>query len=199
MIVTESKQKPRKKKSAPQRLWSLHWWMTLFYVLLFIGGRYLIYIPEDASYRETFFDFHKTLGVVVMALLLARISVLVQVLLYKYRRRQPKRKPSWVRTVVLHLVLYVFMLLVPITGFFDSNVGDHDVRIIGTGIVLPRLFPVNKALDAFGDSVHFWFSYVFLAFIILHAIDQKKYLRSQVRRFSQAAIASFSSKGNSSK
>ena len=200
MTLAQVKQKPAKKKSAAQRLWFLHWLMTFFYILLFVGGYYIARLPDSFSFREIAFDSHKTLGVVVMSLLLARISVLLLVFQRKHRRNQPKHKSGWAQTVVLHITLYVFMLLAPLSGFFDSNVGGHDVRIFGTGIVLPPLFAVNKALDSFGDSVHFWISYTFLAFIILHSIDQKKYLQAQVRRFVKGTLPKFlsglRSKGN---
>ncbi|MGF1485766.1 MAG: cytochrome b [Prochloraceae cyanobacterium] len=180
--------KPRKKSPA-QKLWSLHWWMAFCYLLLFIGGKYMAGLPESLSYRETIFDTHKTLGVVVMSLLLARISLLLWVMLKKYRRRS-KHKKGWLKTVILHTIIYFFMLIVPLSGYFDSNVGSHDIRIFATGIVLPPLFPPNEQweVSGFADSVHFWISYTFLAFILLHAIDQKKYLRAQVRRFSRAIL-----------
>lgn len=94
MTLAQVKQKPGKKKSAAQRLWFLHWLMTFFYVLLFVGGYYIARLPESVSFREIAFDSHKTLGVVVMSLLLARISVLLLVLQRKYRRNQPKHKPG---------------------------------------------------------------------------------------------------------
>ncbi len=191
MTLLQSKVKKARKKSLAQRLWFLHWLMAFFYLLLFVGGKYMAGLPESLSYRETIFDTHKTLGVVVMSLLLARISVLLSVMLKKYRRHRPKHKKGWFKTVILHTVLYFFMLLVPLSGYFDSNVGSHDIRIFATGIVLPPLFPPNEQweVSGFADSVHFWISYTFLAFIILHALDQKKYLRAQLRRFSKATLS----------
>ena len=191
MTLTRPKLKKAKKKSAAQRLWFLHWLMAFFYLLLFIGGKYMAGLPESLSYRETIFDSHKTLGVVVMSLLLARISLLLWVVLRKYRRHRRQHKKGWGQTVAIHATLYFFMLLVPLSGYFDSNIGAHDIRIFGTGIVLRPLFAPNEQweISGFADSVHFWISYTFLAFVVVHAIDQKKYLRAQLRRFSKASIA----------
>ncbi|VEP12171.1 Cytochrome B561 (fragment) [Hyella patelloides LEGE 07179] len=47
-------------------------------------------------------------------------------------------------------------------------------------------------VSGFADSVHFWISYTFLAFIILHTLDQKRYLRAQLRRFSKATLSKIS-------
>lgn len=181
--------KPRRNKTAAQKLWFLHWLMAAFYLLLFMGGTYMADLPREVSYRGSLYDFHKTLGVVVMSVLLARIFVLLRVIQHKYRRRLPKLTREWVLTFALHASLYFFMLLVPLSGYFFSNSYGKDVIVFGTNIALPRLFAENKQLAELGRSVHFWLSYTFLSFVVLHMVNQGKYLRSQLRRFSKATMA----------
>ncbi|MBD2384983.1 cytochrome b [Cylindrospermum sp. FACHB-282] len=188
--MTIAQQRPARKKSAAQRLWFLHWLMALFYLLIFVSGRVMVSFSDSFTYRETFYDFHKVLGAAVMSLLLGRISVLLLALRHKYRRRQPERKGDWLQTVALHTALYFFMLIVPLSGYFFSNSAGYEVKIFQTGLVLPRLFPTNKPLYDLAQSFHFWISYTFLAFIILHSVDQRKYLRAQMRRFSKALVSS---------
>ncbi len=144
-------------------------------------------LPREVSYRDSLYDFHKTIGVIVMSLLLARIFVLLRVLQYKYRRRQPKRPKNWWQTFALHSALYCFMLLVPLSGYFFSNSAGYDVIVLGTNVALPRLFAENKQVVDLARSSHFWLSYTFLASIVLHTLAQKKYLRATLRRFSKAA------------
>ncbi|MBC6420325.1 MAG: cytochrome b/b6 domain-containing protein [Hormoscilla sp. SP12CHS1] len=83
------------------------------------------------------------------------------------------------------------MLAVPLSGWFFSNSYDKDVAFFG--IVLSRLFVVNKGIAEFGRSMHFWLAYSFLAFIVLHAIDQWKLLRATVRRYYKAVVKKFAS------
>ena len=130
---------PKPQKSAAQRLWFLHWLMAAVYLVLFAGGIYMADLPREVTYRGSLYAFHKTLGVVVMSLLLARISVLLGVVLHKYRRRLPKTTPHWWQKFALHIVLYTFMFLVPLSGYLYSNVNATAVFIFGTGIVLPPL------------------------------------------------------------
>ncbi|MBW4580743.1 MAG: cytochrome b/b6 domain-containing protein [Tildeniella nuda ZEHNDER 1965/U140] len=173
---------PKPQKSAAQRLWFLHWLMAAFYLVLLAGGIYMADLPREVAYRGSLYTFHKTLGVVVMSLLLARISVLLGVVLHKYRHRLPKTTPHWWRMFALHTALYTFMLLVPLSGYLFSNANAKDVVIFGTNIVLPPLIGADKVLAELGRSVHFWLSYTFLAFILLHSLDQRKYLRAVLRR-----------------
>ena len=191
--------KPKRNKTEAQRLWFIHWLMAAFYLLLFTGGTYMANLPREVSYRGAFYDFHKTLGVIVMSLLLARIFVLLRVIQHKYRRRLPKMTRDWVLTFALHASLYFFMLLVPLSGYFFSNSFGKDVIVFGTNIALPRLFAENKELAELGRSLHFWLSYTFLSVVVLHMVNEQKYLRSQLRRFSKAAIAVLSSASRRSK
>lgn len=178
--------KTPRQKTAAQQLWFLHWLMAGFYLLLFTSGAYMADLPQEVSYRGSFYEFHKTLGVIVMSLLLARIFVLLRVLQHKYRRRQPKRNREWVKTFALHSALYVFMLLVPMSGYLFSHWAGHPVTIFGTDIHLPSLVGENKELVELGRSSHFWLSYTFLAFVSLHSVEQRKYLRANLRRFYKA-------------
>lgn len=186
MTVAQISHKKGKNKTPSQNLWFLHWLMAAFFLLIFATGIYMADLPKSVSYRGSFYDFHKTLGVVVMSLLLARIAVLLRVSQHKYRRRFPKLTWEWARITAFHAGLYFFMLLVPLSGYFFSNSYGKDVMVFGTDITLPRLFAENKELGELGRSLHFWLSYTFLATVVIHAIDQRKYLRSQLRRFYKA-------------
>ncbi|PSB25858.1 cytochrome b [Stenomitos frigidus] len=185
---SDSSPTPKRNKTTAQRLWFVHWLMAAFYLLLFASGLYMTGLSREVSYRGSLYGLHKTLGVVVMSLLLARISVLLSVVLHKYRRRLPKTTLRWWRMFALHVALYTFMLLVPLSGYLFSNANAKDVVLWGTNIILPPLVGADKGLAEFGRSAHFWLSYTFLAFIALHALEQRRYLYAMLRR-SYSAIA----------
>jgi cytochrome b561 len=177
-------QKQPRKKTPAQRLWSIHWWMTAIYLLLFVGGNVMAELPKEVTYRGTLYGWHKSLGVVTMGLLTARIFYL----LLKLGKKKPAKRPlpSWerIQAIALHTLLYLFMVIVPVSGWFLSNSSDREVALFG--LVLPRLFPPDKALVEVGRNLHFWLSYSFLAFILLHSLDQWKFLRATLRRSLQA-------------
>jgi cytochrome b561 len=156
--------------------------MAACYLVLFVVGKLMSELSDEVSFREALYDFHKSLGVLVIGLLTWRILVLLRVWWRKYTKRLPKFTPSWFRTFALHFSLYIFMWAVPVSGVFLSNsYQSHNVSLFGIG--LPDFFPQNKAVLELGRNLHFWFAYTFLAFIILHAIAQWKVIRANWRRF----------------
>jgi cytochrome b561 len=171
--------------SAFKRLWSMHWIMAICYLILFVAGTLMIRMPEDLPIRESTYTLHKSIGALTMAFLTWRIFLLQQVWWRKYTRRLPQPNSEWIRTTLLHSALYIFMLSVPISGFFLSNsYGSGNVPFFF--ITLPDLFPENSAVVELARSIHFWISYTFLAFIVLHTLEQRKVVRSLWRRSSGA-------------
>ncbi|XWK88473.1 MAG: cytochrome b [Phormidium sp.] len=174
--------KPKNRlNSAFQQLWSMHWWMAACYLVLFVGGFGMVRSPEGAV-QGNLYTFHKSVGALTMALLTWRIFILQRVWWRKYTHKLPKFTPEWIRTFLLHTAIYVFMLAVPLSGFFLSNSYKPNNVSLFWLTTLPDIFPVNSAVVELARSLHFWIAYTFLAFIVLHIIDQKKYVRSLWRR-----------------
>lgn len=172
--------KPR-LNSAFQRLMSVHWWMVGCYLILFCVGTFMAQLPRT-PFRNMLYDFHKSIGVLTMALLTWRILTLLQVMWKKYTKRTPKFSSKWLRNFSLHTLMYVFMWAVPIAGFLLSNSFKAN-NVSFFGILLPDIFPENKAMVDVGRSLHFWLSYTFLAFIAVHLILQWKVVKANWRRF----------------
>lgn len=180
----EATQKVTKSRinSVFKHLMSIHWWMAGLYLVLFVTGGIMARLPRGIAVRSALFDFHKSIAVLAMAILTWRILVLLRVWGRKYTKRLPKFTPEWFRVTALHVTLYIFMWAVPVSGFFLSNsFKAGNVKFFG--ILLPDLFPQNSALVNLGRSLHFWLAYTFLAFIILHTLNQRKVVKALWRRF----------------
>jgi cytochrome b561 len=172
--------KPR-LNSAFKRLMSLHWWMAGCYLILFIGGMTMARLPKDPL-RNALYDFHKSIGVLTMALLTLRILTLIQVMWKKYVKKLPKFSPKWIKNFILHGLMYVLMWAVPIAGFLLSNsFRANNVKFFG--IPLPDIFPEDSSMISVGRSMHFWLGYTLLVLILLHAIVQWKVVKANWRRF----------------
>lgn len=174
--------KPR-VNSAFKQLMSMHWVMAACYLILFTTGSFMARLSRETLMRDELYDFHKTVGVLVMALLSWRILILLQVWWRKYTKKLPKQfTPEWIQKFFVHTLLYLFMFIVPVTGFFLSNsYKSNNVRFLW--LTLPDLFPKNPDVVGLGRTIHFWIAYTFLAFIFLHIFHQWKVVRAFWRRF----------------
>lgn len=180
--LTPTKQSPKPRvNSAFKQLWSMHWIMAGCYLVLFLGGTLMVRMPDNMPLQESSYTLHKSVGALTMALLTWRIFLLQRVWWRKYTRRRPKLTSDWIRAVLLHAAIYLFMLSVPISGFFLSN-SYQSGNVPLFWITLPDIFPENAAVVDLARDLHFWISYTFLGFIGLHAIDQRKVVRSLWRR-----------------
>ncbi len=180
-LTQKDTRKPR-LNSAFQELMQVHWWMAAFYLILFCTGSFMARLERGQFLRSELYDFHKSIGVLTMALLTWRILTLLRVWWRKYTKRTPKLSAAWWRTFALHTSLYIFMWGVPITGFLLSNsFKANGVKFFG--ILLPDIFPENEAMVEVGRSLHFWLAYTFLAFIIMHMLTYWKVVKANWRRW----------------
>ena len=180
-MTTQPAAKPR-LNSAFKQLMSLHWAMAACYLVQFITGPFMSQLQREFFMRNPLYAFHKSVGVLTMAFLTLRILTLLRVWWKKYMKRLPKFTKEWYKSFALHATLYVFMLLVPVAGFLLSN-SIRNKNVPFFGIVVPDMFPKNPAMVEVGRSLHFWLAYTFLAFVILHLLEQKKVVKANWRRW----------------
>ncbi|MBD1913800.1 MULTISPECIES: cytochrome b/b6 domain-containing protein [unclassified Leptolyngbya] len=172
--------------AAFKQLRLMHWVMAACYVVVFIVGVLMAHAPIDPV-RANFYTFHRSMGALTIALLTARIFFLQQVWWRKFIRQRPKMTGAWLRGVLLHTALYVFMIIVPLSGFFLSNSFRSGVVSFFWLVTLPDLFPQNAEVVGLARSLHFWLVYTFFAFVLVHLLEQRKFVQSQWRRFTKAS------------
>ena len=76
--------------SAFKDLMSVHWWMAACYLVLFVTGSFMARLAREVPIRSPLYDFHKSIGILTMALLTWRIITLLRVWWRKYTQRTPK-------------------------------------------------------------------------------------------------------------
>jgi cytochrome b561 len=168
--------------SAFKQLMSVHWIMAACYLVLFTTGSGMARLSRGTPLRSELYDFHKSIGALVLALLTWRILVLLRVWWRKYTKNLPRFTPEWKRKFILHTLLYLLMFTVPVSGFFFSNSYQSN-NVPFFGLTLPDMFPQNSSLVDLGRNIHFWIAYTFLALIILHTLQQWKVVKANWRRF----------------
>lgn len=97
----------------------LHWTIAALFIALIPMGIFASIIPEDTPYRNAYYVVHKTVGVLVFALILVR-------LVWNRISRRPDLAPSlkpWERKLAhgVHVALYVMMIAIPVTGYVMTS------------------------------------------------------------------------------
>lgn len=152
----------------------LHWIIAPA-VLVQLGGGILMgrpgLLPDDA--RFGLFQWHKTIGLLVLALTLARIA-------WRLANPPPPAPPMSVPERVLsglvHAAFYVLMLVVPLTGWLLVSVSPTRIPtllFLSEGLVWPDLPPLAGA--AATAAAHEWLAYSFVALLVLHVAGALKH------------------------
>lgn len=175
-----STEKPKRQNSKFKQLMLLHWMMAGLIILLYLTGIYVARPPQINFVKWLSPFLHQSVGTLFLLMLMARIFLLLRVVSSKYSRRLPNVTSDWLRTIALHTVLYFFMLILPISGFFLRNLKGVDTTFFG--ISVPPVLAMNGYWANLARNSHFWASYIFLAFIVLHMCVHWKMARSHLRR-----------------
>ena len=99
----------------------LHWTTAILFLSLLPMGFFMPMIPEDVPWRQGYYVVHKTIGFMVLLLVLARLA-------WHLKAPTPALDPSlknWERRLArtAHVLLYVLMIALPLSGFIMSTYG----------------------------------------------------------------------------
>ncbi len=142
----------------------LHWTIAILFIVLIPMGIFSSIIPEGTAYRNAYYVVHKTIGVTVFVLLIARMV---------WNRMSPR--PSLATSLTprehklahgVHIALYVMMFAVPVTGFVMTSF--HGYPTFFFAWELPPLWaPSDTATIIWGTGHKYLLPY--LLYIILGA------------------------------
>lgn len=97
----------------------LHWTIAILFIAMIPMGIYATIIPEGVPYRLEYYVVHKTIGVIIFALVILRLA-------WNFRSRRPKMATT-IKPVErklahgAHVTLYFLMIALPITGFIMTT------------------------------------------------------------------------------
>lgn len=143
---------------------TLHGAMAVLIVAGFCLGLYMTGL-KLSPLKLQLYSYHKWLGVSVAALLLPRI-------VWRSLHAPPPLPtgvPAWERTAahVTHLLLYVLMLCVPVSGWLMSSAKGVTTVYFGLW-PLPDVLARNEALGLFLTTLHRILNYALLILVSLH-------------------------------
>ena len=148
---------------------ALHWLMAAIILTLIFVGIYMAGLPketaEEKQYAFQFYGLHKSFGVIALGLIVLRLVWMrispAPALPSAFARKE--------RVVVKALqgLLYLLMIVVPLSGYIMSNAGGHPIHFFGLG-ELPALVGESKALGGFAHEMHEIMGWAILVLVVLH-------------------------------
>lgn len=169
---------------------TLHWVMAAVIVIAWIMGYYSSTLPLQQKIATGSVTLHKSIASITLFLLAARILVR----LYYGVPELPSTMPLSAKVAARggHLMLYLCMIGVPLSGWAWSSASGYSVPVAGL-FNLPPLLPKTAALAASLRPVHVTLAFSTAALVAGHAlmalkhqlIDRDDVLRSMLPRFSR--------------
>jgi cytochrome b561 len=154
--------------SAAQR--RLHWWTAALVALGFALGWVMVAVPLRALLAKfLLYQAHKTFGLLVLGLTLARLAV-------RLRRGRPAwdaALPAWqLRAAAwMHAALYVLLLAVPALGYLTAATAPAQVPTLFLGVIpVPHLVGTDPAWFAVLRQVHRALAILLVALAAAHAL-----------------------------
>ncbi len=151
---------------------SLHWLIAFLLLGLVVLGKVMNSLDADDPFRFDLIQWHKSFGILVLLLVILR-------LLWRLTHRPPSL-PVSIKKIErfgaggAHLVLYVLMLAIPLSGWFmvSSSPLNLKTELFGT-IAWPHVtwfetVPDKEAVTAQLVDIHHWLVQGLVIMVVLH-------------------------------
>jgi cytochrome b561 len=154
----------------------LHWLMALLILVLLGVGIYMADLPRDTQeqkeYAFQFISLHKSFGVLALLLVVARLLWLRLSPAPALPALFAPRERAMVKA--LQGILYLLMVLLPLSGYLMSNAGGYPINFFGLG-ELPALIGKSKEFGGIAHEAHELMGFAMLLLIVLHAAGAVKH------------------------
>ncbi len=150
----------------------MHWVMAVLVIGLFALGLYM----TGLSYYDPWYvaapNWHRSLGVVVLSLLLVRM-------LWRVFNPPPEAaggpsKLERLLALVIHRLLYLLVLLIGVSGYMISTAEGRGIEVFGW-FSLPALIPPFDNMEEVAGDVHYLLALSLMALVALHALAALKH------------------------
>jgi cytochrome b561 len=143
----------------------LHWLIAVLVLAALFMGWTMTEMGVSPG-KLKLYNYHKWLGVSILALALLRLG-------WRFTHRPPPMEtmPRWQQMAANsgHVLLYVLLLAVPLTGWAYSNASGYPIVYLGK-LPLPDLVDRDKVLAAQLVKVHGTLAAVLAVTVALHVL-----------------------------
>ena len=152
---------------------ALHWALALALLAQIGLGWYVHDIPRGTPARGYFINIHKSIGLLLGLLVLARLA---------WRARSgapawPATLPRWqvASARAGHAALYACMVVMPLSGYLASNFSKHGIKFFNT-VLLPPWGSDDARIYGVLGGIHAATSYLLVALVALHVLAALRHL-----------------------
>ena len=151
----------------------LHWLLVVAFIAQIGFGWFLEGVARGTPERTIYVNLHKSTGLIIALLIFFRLY-------WRITHPAPPLPPSmppWERIAAKwsHVLLYVCMLVMPLSGYMASNFSKYGVNFFNS-VKLPPWGVDDKAIYGFFNTTHVLTSYLFVALIVVHALAALRHL-----------------------
>jgi cytochrome b561 len=139
----------------------LHWIVAALVFATWPLGLMIGFVKDDV--KLDFYLVHESLGFLVLWVMLLRLGL-------RMTRPSPPRVASAIERLaaaVVHGMLYVFLVLMPVSGFLATNAHGFPLKWFGLFTVWS---PIGKSPDIAWtlSAIHEWSAWILLGLVALH-------------------------------
>jgi cytochrome b561 len=144
---------------------ALHWLVAGLAVIVVALGWAIPGAARASGSRELLLLLHRSLGLLIIAVILFRGW-------WRLSHPPPPLPPSLARIEVwaahsTHLLLYVFFVLLPLSGYINAAAAGHMVGFFGI-VAIPPLIAESPRLSQIADAVHLAGQFLVYALVGMH-------------------------------
>lgn len=150
---------------------TFHWVMAVLILAMLLMGFFMDGL-ENSPFKFSIFSWHKSIGTLVLILAMLRLS-------WKFINIAPAHLPShqkWEITLakIVHVLLYVVMIAMPLSGWIMSSAGDFRYSFFGL-FDMPQIVPKNDTIFKIAIQAHAIIAYAIIVFVGLHIAGALKH------------------------
>lgn len=143
----------------------VHWTVAVLAILVVALGWAIPSAPRGDDSRETLLFLHRSVGVLILLLMVFRI-------VWRMTHPPPPLPLGFPRLEAAaahadHALLYVLFLVMPLSGLLNAAAAGHPVSFFGL-FVIPPLIPENPLLAKVAITVHLAGQFIIYALVAIH-------------------------------
>ena len=143
---------------------TLHCLVAVLIIAAWGVGSYMMSLPDDASAKFKLFDLHKSVGMVILMLVVIRLAWRLYAGVPKFLG---KSRILELVAHTVHYLLYAFMFIQPLSGWAMSSAAGYNPTLFGL-FTFPGLVEKDPNMVATYVNIHNTSAYILLGLFILH-------------------------------